>query len=242
MDNQDLRSALKTVDTSSLVDKVEMRLIEVFLYRELKPGDSIPKETELAILMGVSRTVIRESLNRLKTMDLIESKKHKGTIIKSPDLSAILRKSIIPRILDRKTLMNIFEIRLALEVGMADFIFCRKTKADIDILSALVDSEPDHSETVLFDMNQELIFHGKLYQMTGNDTLEDFQTLLLPAFQYVYSSGMLKSKGKRRKYISHKGLVSLLKAGTADEFREGMRRHLENHFHRVLSPDPVAEP
>lgn len=239
MDHQDLGLGLRTIDTSSLVDRVEMRLIEVFLYRELKPGDSIPKETELATLMGVSRTVIRESLNRLKTMDLIESKKHKGTIIKSPDLSAILRKSIIPRILDHKTLMNIFEIRLALEVGMSDFIFGRKTEADIVELSALVDSEPDHSESVLFDINRELKFHGKLYQMTGNNTLEDFQTLLLPAFHYVYSSGMLKSKGKRKKYIPHRGLVHLLTDGTADEFREGMRSHLENHFHRILSADPV---
>ncbi|MHC1731898.1 MAG: FadR/GntR family transcriptional regulator [Bacteroidales bacterium] len=61
-----------------------MRLIEVFLYRELKPGDSIPKETELAIIMGVSRTVIRESLNRLKTMGLIESKKHRGNYHQEP--------------------------------------------------------------------------------------------------------------------------------------------------------------
>lgn len=68
MDNQDLRLELKAIDTSSLVDKVEMRLIEVFLYKELKLGDAIPKETELATIMGVSRTVIRESLNRLKTM------------------------------------------------------------------------------------------------------------------------------------------------------------------------------
>ena len=42
MDNQDLRVELKAIDTSSLVDKVEMRLIEVFIYKELKPGDSIP--------------------------------------------------------------------------------------------------------------------------------------------------------------------------------------------------------
>ncbi|MCK7535952.1 MAG: GntR family transcriptional regulator [Marinilabiliales bacterium] len=89
----------------------------MFLYKELKPGDSIPKETELAIIMGVSRTVIRESLNRLKTMGLIESKKHKGTIIRSPDLSAILGKSMIPGILDHKTLMDLFEIRLALGGG-----------------------------------------------------------------------------------------------------------------------------
>jgi DNA-binding FadR family transcriptional regulator len=134
MDKQDLRLELMAIDTSSLVDKVEMCLIEVFLYKKLKPGDLIPKETELASTMGVSRTAIRESLNRLKTMGLIESKKHKGTSIKSPDLSAILGKSLIPRILDNKILMEVFEMRLALEVGMADFIFARKTDRDIQEL------------------------------------------------------------------------------------------------------------
>jgi GntR family transcriptional repressor for pyruvate dehydrogenase complex len=241
MDSQELRLELKAIDTSSLVDKVEMRLIEVFLYKELKPGDSIPKETELASLMGVSRTVIRESLNRLKTMGLVESKKHKGTIIKSPDLSAILGKSLIPRILDNKTLMDVFEIRLALEVGMADFIFARKTDADIAELEEMVDIEPDHSANILFDVEHEMRFHGKLYRMTGNETLEDFQNLFLPAFQHVYNIGLLKGTGKRKKYTSHKELVALLKNGTADKFRESMRRHLENHFARILADNKVHQ-
>jgi GntR family transcriptional repressor for pyruvate dehydrogenase complex len=234
MDSEDLRLELKTIDTSSLVDKVEMRLIEVFLYKELKPGDSIPKETELATIMGVSRTVIRESLNRLKTIGLIESKKHKGTVIKSPNLSSILGKSLIPRILDNKTLKDVFEIRLALEVGMADFIFARKTLKDIEELEKLVETEPDHSDNILFDVEHELRFHGKLYEMTGNDTLEDFQNLLLPAFQHVYNIGLLKSIAKRKRYKSHKELVAILKNGTPDAFREGMRKHLENHFVRIL--------
>ena len=235
MDSQDFRLEPEETDSRSLVEKVEKRLIEVFLLKELKPGDSIPKETELSRFMGVSRTVIRESLNRLKTMGLIESKKHKGTIIKSPDLSAILGKSLIPRILDKKTLMDIFEIRLALEVGIADLIFARKTEADVDELEEIVKIEPEHSDNILFDVDHEFRFHGKLYKMTGNDTLEDFQNLILPAFQWVYSTGMLKVRGKRKKYRSHKELVSLLRNGTPDEFREGMRRHLENHFERILA-------
>jgi GntR family transcriptional repressor for pyruvate dehydrogenase complex len=235
MDSRDLRLELKEIDTSSLVDKVEKRLIEVCLNKDLKPGDTIPKETELATFMGVSRTVIRESLNRLKTLGLIESKKHNGTIIKSPNLSAILEKSLIPRILDNKTLMDIFEIRLALEVGMADFIFSRKTYADIEELERIVKIEPDHSDNILFDLDHEIRFHGKLYKMTGNEMLEDFQNLSLPAFQYVYNIGLLRRKGKRKRYKSHKELVSLLKNGTSDEFRMGMRRHLENHFSRILT-------
>ena len=70
--------------------------------------------------------------------------------------------------------------------------------------------------------------------MTGNDTLEDFQNLLLPAFQHVYNIGLLKSVAKRKRYKSHKELVAILKNGTPDAFREGMRKHLENHFVRIL--------
>ena len=87
MDPNENNSMISLIDTSSLVDKVEAHLIEFFTQKELKPGDTIPKELELASAMGVSRTVIRESLTRLKTMGLIESVKHKGTVIKSPDLS-----------------------------------------------------------------------------------------------------------------------------------------------------------
>lgn len=235
MDSQDYRLGLKETDVSSLVDQVEKRLIEVFLQKELRPGDSIPKETELATFMGVSRTVIRESLNRLKTMGLIESRKHRGTIISSPDLSVIMGKSLIPGILGNKTLMDLFEIRLVLEIGMADFIFSRKTETDIQELEEIVKIEPDHSDKILFDVDHEIKFHGKLYRMTGNNTLEDLQNLLLPAFVQVYNTGLLRRKGKRNRYKSHKELVTLLRSGTPDEFREGMRRHLENHFARILA-------
>lgn len=234
MYSQELKVEPKTIDTSSLVDKVEMRLVEVFLCKDLKPGETIPKETELASLMGVSRTVIRESLNRLKTMGLVESKKHKGTTIKSPDLSAILRKSLIPSILDSKTLMDVFEIRLALEVGMADFIYARKTDADIAELEELVETEPDHPDNILFDMDHEMRFHSILYRMTGNETLEGFQTRILPVFQQVYNSGLIKLKSKRKRHKSHRELIMLLRKGTAEQFRDGMRSHLENHFARIL--------
>lgn len=47
MDNQDLRLELKAIDTSSLVDKVEMRLIEVFITRNLNPVMPYPRRQNL---------------------------------------------------------------------------------------------------------------------------------------------------------------------------------------------------
>src|SRR5690349_1276724 len=136
------RDNFKSVDTSSLVDKVEANLVELLKEKKLKVGDSVPKEIELAELLGVSRTVIREALLRLRTMGLIESKKKKGAVITSPDLFGIMSKSMNPHVLDQDTLKEIFEIRLVLEIGMADLIFQRITKEDIEELKRIVSNEP----------------------------------------------------------------------------------------------------
>ncbi|HWJ29478.1 MAG TPA: GntR family transcriptional regulator, partial [Flavisolibacter sp.] len=66
-----LKNDLKSIDTATLVEKVEDRLVELLQQSKLKVGDSIPKELELAEALGVSRTVIREALTRLKIMGLI---------------------------------------------------------------------------------------------------------------------------------------------------------------------------
>ena len=234
MTAHELMSGLEAVDTRSLVDKVEMNLIDFFMKKELSPGDVIPTEMELALAMGVSRTVIRESLNRLKTMGLIESVKHKGTMIKSPDLPGILQKSMIPNILDEQSLKDAFELRLVLEVGMADLIVKRATDKDIEELYEIVKNEASPSGSTVFDVDYEIRFHGKLYEMTGNDTLKRFQHLLLPVFSYVYSSGLINKPISVKKYVSHKGLVDILKVRDASMLRKAMRRHLENHFNRIL--------
>ena len=76
-----------------MLDKIEKKLVEILQQKELKVGDSIPKELELAQTLGVSRTVIREALLRLRMMGLLESKKKKGAVITSPDIFAIMSKS-----------------------------------------------------------------------------------------------------------------------------------------------------
>lgn len=238
MNKEDLITTIPAVDTRSLVDKVEMNLMDFFIKKHLKPGDTIPKEMELSAAMGVSRTVIRESLNRLKTMGLVESKKHKGTIIKSPDIAEILQKSMIPRILDETTLRNIFEMRLILEVGIADFVVSRATDKDIEELQEIVKEENSPSSDTLFDVDYEIKFHGKLYEITGNETLKSFQQMLFPVFNYAYSSGLIHKRFETKHYVSHKELAEILHNRDANKFRKGMRRHLENHFQRILHSNP----
>ncbi|SDF51179.1 DNA-binding transcriptional regulator, FadR family [Mucilaginibacter pineti] len=234
MNNNGLIKNIKNVDTSSLVDRVEKNLIEFFIEKNFKVGDSIPKELELSVSLGVSRTVIREALLRLRLMGLIDSRKKRGAVLTSPDLVSVLEKSMNPQILDTVTLKEIFEMRLALEIGIADFIIERITPQDIAELRSIVAVEPAKAEAAIFDVEQEIKFHGKLYDITGNETLRKFQKLLLPVFDYVHQSGLLKKPVKLKKFVSHAGLIDLMEKGSAEMLRNGMRNHLENHFARLF--------
>lgn len=234
MDYSSFKANLKVVDNTSLVDKVEANLVDLLHRRKLKVGDSIPKEIELAEALGVSRTVVREALTRLKLMGLLESKKKKGAYITSPDIFGIMGKSMKPHMLDQETLKNIFEIRLVLEIGMADFIFHRITKDDVDELKEIVSQEPLETDNISFKTEHEIAFHGKLYEITGNDTLKKFQGLLLPVFDYVQHSELIKKNVTIKKYVSHKGLVDTIENGSPEMFRNAMRNHLENYFARIF--------
>jgi len=229
-----LKKNMKSVDTSSLVDRVEANLVELLKERKLKVGDSIPKEIELADALGVSRTVVREALLRLRMMGLIESKKKKGAIITSPDLFGIMSKTMNPHILDQDTLKEIFEIRLVLEIGMADLIFRRVKKEDIEELRKIVSNEPPATQYHLFNIEHEIAFHGKLYEITGNETMKKFQKMLLPVFDYVHNSGLLKKQPLLKTFVSHTGLIDIIENGTPEQFRNAMRNHLENHFARLF--------
>lgn len=234
METNSLIKSIKNVDTSSLVDRVEKNLIELFVQKNFKVGDSIPKELELTEALGVSRTVIREALLRLRMMGLIDSKKKRGAIITSPDLVSILEKSMNPQILDVATLKEIFEMRLSLEIGMADFIIERVTPKDIADLRSIVAAEPSKPQAEIFMIEHEIEFHGRLYDITGNETLRKFQKMLLPVFDYVHQSGLLKKPVKLKKFTSHSELIDLIEKGSAEMLRNGMRNHLENHFARLF--------
>ncbi|KIC94478.1 FadR/GntR family transcriptional regulator [Flavihumibacter solisilvae] len=230
----DLMEDFKAVDTSSLVDKVEAKLVHLLQQQKLSVGDPIPKEVELADTLGVSRTVIREALLRLRVMGLIESRKKKGAVITSPDIFGIIGKSMNPHILDQETLKGMFELRLVLEIGMADFIFQRITPEDLEELKQIVNNEPDSTQDHLFNIEHEIAFHGKLYEITGNETLKKFQKMLLPVFDYVHHSGLLKKPVNKKRFVSHKGLVDIIENGSPEMFRNAMRNHLENHFARLF--------
>lgn len=227
---------LKPISTLSLVDKVEIGLREYISEAKLKPGDALPKELEISKFMGVSRTVVREALLRLRMLGIIDSKKHRGMILTQLDVLKRFESVLDPYFLDNSTLKDLFELRLILEVGMADMIFARKTEKNIKQLEEIViEGENLKNNPSVSGLKNEIRFHKKLYEISGNSTLHKFQSLLLPVFQYVHDSGMFdKDYNYSPEYVNHRKLLVTIKNGTSETFRSAMRNHLQPHFERVL--------
>lgn len=228
------KQRIQPIEPFSLSDRIEQRITEYIKENNLKPGDALPKEIQLAEWLGVSRTAVREAMMRLRTLGLIESKKHRGMVLKEPDLISNIERTLNYEMLDKRTLQDLFEFRLMFEMGMVDFVFLRKTNEQIRELEKLAHSSSYSYVANSFSWEEEFAFHSALYKMASNQTLLRFQKLLLPVFQYVHDL-QVHSENKLIPYhiVTHHDLVMELKKGTPQTFREAMRAHLNPHFEKM---------
>lgn len=223
----ELSREIGRVSSDTMADVVELRLRDYFKKKSFKPGDALPKELELAEALGVSRNVVREALSRFRMLGMIESKKKRGMVLSSPDVLGAFERILDPLIITEETLKDLFELRLVLEMGLADILFINMTDKGLRDLEQIVDNEI--KSPLEFRIKNEIAFHGKLYEIAGNDTLKRFQIMLLPVFGFVLKLEKEFVSGK----VSHRDLVEILKKGNKDDFRQGMYEHLKPHFDRL---------
>ncbi len=227
MTSNKLSKDLLPITSNTMADVVEIKLREFLKRKSFLPGDALPKELELAEALGVSRNVVREALSRLRMLGMIETKKKRGMVLARPDILGSFERVLDPLIIDSSTLQDIFELRLVLEMGLADLLYLNKQEKDIKELEQIVKKEVNLDNS--FRIKHEIAFHGKLYEMSGNDTLKRFQIMLMPIFEHVIALEPTPIRGT----VNHMDLIEILKTGTKDDFRIGMEAHLKPHFDRL---------
>ena len=206
----------------------------------------LPKEQEFVELLGVSRVVVREALSRLRAVGIIETKRKKGTVVVVPEVFGVLKSIVASGLLDKDTLRDLYQLRLMLEIGMADFIYMNRTDAQMEELDRIVAEEVALSNEMATadDMDQryaiakkrtdvDVRFHSKLFEMTGNKSLIDFQYILRHLFTLYYPK--IRTDYHSRTLVSHVSLYNILRTSTPDAFRMGMRLHLKTQFDNMES-------
>ncbi|MCB0601941.1 MAG: FadR family transcriptional regulator [Saprospiraceae bacterium] len=228
--------SLKITDqTTTLVDKVEEKLLNYIKESNFMPGDSLPNEKELAEALGVARSVLREALSRLRMMGLIQSRTKKGMTLAEPNILNGMRRVMDPRLMSKGDLLDILNLRIIIEIGMCNSIFVNKTDREIAELEEIVNRESVLSDNLL-SVEEESNFHRKLYEITKNNVIIQLHQIFNPVFTYVkeHYSEILDDYRKisgNTKRPTHKDLVGILKNGSADEFQIAMKKHLDLYFH-----------
>lgn len=214
----------------TLVDQVEDKLLTYIKEKNLKIGDPIPNESELAAALGVARNVLREALSRLKMMGMIESRTRRGMTLKEPSILGGMKRIIDPRILSEETLFDILGFRIALEIGLCSDLFKKITTQDIE------DLEEIEKMGIAFGNNEyapisEYSFHAKLYEITGNRTISEFQSIIHPVMNFVKDkfkdllSPINAEIEKKGELVTHANLLTFIKKKDEDGFRKALEKH-----------------
>lgn len=226
-----MSSLLNDNRSYSLVDQVENNIIDYVKSNNLKPGDTLPKESELSQQFKVARGVVREALSRLKMLGIIESRTNRGIIIAEPNLFVGLEKVAYPNLINEKTLIDLLSFRISLEIGMCEAICTNVTDKDIQELSDLV-KLGGILENNEYELSTELNFHFKLYSITQNSAILNFLKVIRPLIIFVKEKFdeefkpiniKLKDEGK---LVTHSDILDALKTRNYRILREV----LEGHF------------
>lgn len=122
--------SIKPIKPKRISDQVFDQIRELIYRGKLKPGEKMLTERELAEAMKVSRTTIRDAIQRLVTMGLIDQKQGKGTFVKSIDaaLENPLAKAMKAQ---NASLDDLLEVRMGLECNAAALAAKRADGTDI---------------------------------------------------------------------------------------------------------------
>ncbi|MDE7214060.1 MAG: winged helix-turn-helix domain-containing protein, partial [Anaeroplasmataceae bacterium] len=94
----------KPIKRVSVSEQIFEQIKEKIISGELKPGDKLPSENEFCKIYGVSRIAVRQALNTLLTLGLIETKFGEGSFVKQPSSGQVLNRLIPHTFLNEKSL------------------------------------------------------------------------------------------------------------------------------------------
>lgn len=140
--------------SDSVVDRVYEQIKSMAISFEFKPGERL-NEGSLASLLGISRTPLREALNRLNTEGF---------------LSFMPGKGFFCRELNAQEIFDLYELRKSIETAAIRLAIKRARDQHIDaLLTFLRDTGPDPGERTSVELVQlDETFHERLLAMSGN--------------------------------------------------------------------------
>jgi len=220
--------------TITLVDKVEVSILDYIKEKKLIPGDSLPNEMDLSKELGISRNVLREALSRLRMLGIVQSRTRKGIIIQEPSLLTGFEKVIEPYLLSERAILDMMGMRVALEIGLTDFLFRNLDDRKVQELEDIVRSQEAMKYSLTVE--QETEFHKKIYEISGNNFIVQFQQIIHPVFEFAktnydsYFAPVNERLLREGKIVTHHDLFRCINKRDMEGYRNAIKIHLQPYM------------
>jgi GntR family transcriptional repressor for pyruvate dehydrogenase complex len=159
--------ALNPIKPRRVSDQVFEQLRAYIARGRIKPGERLMPERELATSLQVSRTTVREALNKMVVMGILEQKQGQGTFVRAKDRSTI---GSFMDVLgsEEATLTDLLDVRLGLESNAARFAALRATPADLNNLERRLAEMSAAATRGHSSVKADLAFHMAIAEASHN--------------------------------------------------------------------------
>jgi GntR family transcriptional regulator, transcriptional repressor for pyruvate dehydrogenase complex len=210
----------------SVSEQVAQSLLSMIRTGLLKPGQQLPPERELALMLGVGRPAVREAIRGLAVIGLLRVRHGEGTFVGSLVLRELLEPLELLIELNHGALDALFDARLIIESGVAALAATLISDEQLARLEACVADESSMLNSPEVFAAADMTFHETIIEACGNALLESI-------------TGSLYVLGKKSRQITsqvpnllersledHRQILAALQARDPVLAGQAMRQHL----------------
>jgi DNA-binding GntR family transcriptional regulator len=203
------REVSRLINRTTATEAATSALRAIILAGEVQAGAPL-RQDEVARRLGVSRTPLREALQRLEAEGLVRLDVHKGAVVAKPSIAQV---------------SEIFELQQLLEPVAGRGAIQRRTESDVADLRALVASHSISGDPAAWEAgNAE--FHARLYDIARKPMLSEMIGQLRNR-SGLYVHMLAKSpQGRTRAHGEHLQMVAALEDGDTSRLEALIRDHL----------------
>ena len=221
---------LKPIKPKRISDQVFEQLRELIFRGEMKPGQQIMPERELADALGVSRTSVRDAINKLVVMGLLKQKQGQGTFVRSPDS---LQRSPLAVAMETQdaTLEDLLEVRMGFECNAAFMAAGRAVEKDILFLERSVAEMRKEVDSGGLGTEADVSFHMAISYATKNPLqvflMKNFYDFLFVGIKENLSHLYEDPKNIDKIIEQHTEIFNTIRDHNPDKAFDAMKRHID---------------
>ncbi|MBN1224397.1 MAG: FadR family transcriptional regulator [Candidatus Aminicenantes bacterium] len=228
------RKLLKPAINRRLSEDIISQIRDLIVNGKLTAGEKIPSERELAETFGVGRPAVREALNSLKGMGLIEIKQGKGIYVKEftyDSYVASVAKGVEMMLFSELiSLSELSEVRKLIEPEICFLAAQRATKDDLASLEQILNSSTKSIDNPREYVKYSAMFHSEIARITKNKVMqfliEGLLTMLLTKRKKMNENRDFRETRLR----SHKEILEHMKSGDKHRAKKAYLNHLESSY------------